>query len=555
MDAVAPLRIRRFRALWISSLISNLGSFLQSVAAAWLMLQLTGSAAWVGWMAAAGMLPLLFLALAAGALADLTDRTRIVLISQIVMCLTSAAMAVLVFTGSITPPRLLALGLISGIASAFNLPAWQSLVPDLVPRDMVASAVAINSAGFSTARAVGPALGGVLVAASGPAAGFALNAVSYLFVIVTIALLGPKLEPPEREVTGMQNAIALGIRYARYTPVFRRILGLAACFALTSAVVQSTLPVLTQELGAGVEVYGLLLGAMGVGAVAAWLGRERVVARLGGQSVPTTIALFGAAGIVLGLARSPGIAAAALMVAGACWVWTLATLNATTQLLAPAWIRGRALSLYVLAFQGVYPIGSILAGTVADLITAHRAVIAFSAAGMALGFIAPRFRVPALAEVQSPEFERDMSATTHIDTAEGGPVMIINTWVIDEADFDEFLEIMNEVRAVRLRTGAYRWRLYRNAEDAHRLSEVFLTVSWDEHLAQHRRMDDASAVLIRKARTFDRADGPTARHLVAIDVSEPASRPGWDQLVATHAELHRSEGSMPTEATDQPRSG
>ena len=555
MDAVAPLRIRRFRALWISSLISNLGSFLQSVAAAWLMLQLTGSAAWVGWMAAAGMLPVLFLALAAGALADLTDRTRIVLISQIVMCLTSAAMALLAFTGSITPPRLLALGLFSGVASAFNLPAWQSLVPDLVPRDMLASAVAINSAAFNTARAVGPALGGVLVAASGPAAGFALNAVSYLFVIVTIALLGPKLEPPERDVTGMQNAIALGIRYARYTPVFRRILGLVACFALTSAVVQSTLPVLTQELGAGADVYGLLLGAMGVGAIAAWLGRERVVARLGGRSIPTTIAVFGAAGIVLGLARSPVIAAGALMVAGACLVWTLATLNATTQLLAPAWIRGRALSLYVLAFQGVYPIGSILAGTVADLITAHGAVIAFSAAGMALGFIAPRFRVPALAEVQSPEFERDMSATTHIDTAEGGPVMIINTWVIDEADFDEFLEIMNEVRAVRLRTGAYRWRLYRNAEDAHRLSEAFLTVSWDEHLAQHRRMDDASAVLIRKARTFDRAEGPTARHLVAIDVSEPASRPGWDQLVATHAELHRSEGSMPTEATDQPRSG
>lgn len=504
------------------------------------MLELTGSATWVGFMVASTTLPLLFLALTAGALADLVDRAKLLLVSQIVMGSAAAAMAVITYTSQISPAVLLTLGLVLGVGMAFNLPAWQAMVPDLVPRGMVASAVALNSVAFNVARAVGPALGGLIVATAGPELAFGLNAVSYAGVILVLAFMRRTLTESEKETTSMANAIALGVRYARFTKPFRRLLLLAALFAMTSAVVQSVLPSRTEELGGTATAYGLMLGAMGFGALMAAFLREAVVSRLGVHSLPATIGLFGLAGLAVGAAPSVAWSMLALVVAGAAWVWTLTTTNATAQLMAPEWVRGRAMSLYSLAFVGVLPIGSILAGTVADLIGAGPSMMVFSAASLVLAVLAPRLGIPALADVSTPEFTAG-PVSGHART-EGGPVMIVNTWDVDTVNLDAFAEIMAEVRLVRLRTGAYRWRLYRNAEDPHRLSEVFLTVSWEQHLAQHRRIDDASAALLREARTLDRAGSPVSRHLVAVDVEAPD---GWDQLIASHEQYHRDDGSIP----------
>ncbi len=545
-EAVAPLRIARFRALWLAAIFSNVGSFLQAVAGAWLMLQLTGSATWVGLMVASNTLPLLFLALAAGAVADMADRRRVLIAAQLVMGGAAAAMALLTWAGRITPGLLLGLGLVMGVGLAFNLPAWQALIPDLVPRGMVASAVALNSVAFNVARSVGPALGGLLVATVGPEAGFGLNALSYAGVVVVLAWMARHMPAPDREEASMVNAIALGVRFARFTPTFRRLLGLAALFALTSAVVQAVLPNRTEQLGGGPGTYGVLLGAMGAGALVGGLTRGPATARLGAKAVPATIVLFGAAGVGLGLAPTVVVAGAALVVAGAAWVWTLATLNATAQLMSPEWVRGRAMSLYSLSFVGVLPLGSILAGWVADHLGAGGAEIVLSAGALVLGIVAPGFRIPPLSDVESPEFERRAPMPEHVDT-EGGPVMVVNTWVLDGDEIEPFLELMHEIRLVRLRTGAYRWRLYRDAADPRRLSEVFLTVSWEEHLAQHRRIDDASAELLRRARQFGR-DGPVTRHLVAVDVEHPDD---WQRLVAAHAEFHARDGSIPLRS-DQP---
>ncbi len=539
-QAVAPLRIRQFRSLWLASVVSNVGSFLQAVAGSWLMLELTGSATWVGFMVASTTLPLLFLALTAGALADLVDRAKLLLVSQIVMGSAAAAMAVITYTSQITPSVLLTLGLVLGVGMAFNLPAWQAMVPDLVPRGMVASAVALNSVAFNVARAVGPALGGLIVATAGPELAFGLNAISYAGVIVVLAFMRRTLTESEKETTSVANAIALGVRYARFTKPFRRLLLLAALFAMTSAVVQSVLPSRTEDLGGTATAYGLMLGAMGLGALMAAFLREAVVSRLGIHSLPATIGLFGFAGLAVGAAPSVAWSMVALVVAGAAWVWTLTTTNATAQLMAPEWVRGRAMSLYSLAFVGVLPIGSILAGTVADLIGAGPSMMVFSAGSLVLAALAPRLGIPALADVSTPEFTAG-PVMGHAIT-EGGPVMIVNTWDVDTVNLDAFAEIMAEVRLVRLRTGAYRWRLYRNAEDPHRLSEVFLTVSWEQHLAQHRRIDDASAALLREARKLDRAGSPVSRHLVAVDVEAPD---GWDQLIASHEQYHRDDGSIP----------
>lgn len=539
-QAVAPLRIRHFRALWLASVVSNVGSFLQGVAGSWLMLELTGSATWVGFMVASTTLPLLFLALTAGALADLVDRTKLLLVSQIIMGSAAAAMAIVTSFGEIGPGLLLTLGLMLGVGMAFNLPAWQAMVPDLVPRGMVASAVALNSVAFNVARAVGPALGGLIVATSGPELAFGLNAVSYAGVIGVLVVMRRTIARSDKEPSSVANAIALGVRYARFTQAFRRLLLLAALFAMTSAVIQAVLPTRTEDLGGSAAAYGLMLGAMGLGALLAAFLREQIVRRLGAYSLPFTIGLFGLAGIAVGAAPSIGWSMVALLVAGAAWVWTLTTTNATAQLMAPSWVRGRAMSLYSLAFVGVLPIGSVLAGAVADLIGAGRTMMLFSFGSLVLALLVPRLKIPALADVSTPEFT-DLPTGDHADT-EGGPVMVVNTWEVSSENLDAFAEMMAEVRLVRLRTGAYRWRLYRNAENPHRLSEVFLTVSWDEHLAQHRRIDDESAVLLRQARTLDRTGSPVSRHLVAVDVEDPE---GWDQLIASHNQYHRDDGSIP----------
>lgn len=543
-QAVAPLRIRQFRSLWIASIFSNVGSFLQAVAGAWLMLELTGSATWVGLMAASTTLPLLFLALAAGAVADLVNRGKVLLVSQIVMGLAAAGMATITHLDLVTPARLLGLSLLLGVGVAFNLPAWQAMVPDLVPRGMVASAVALNSVAFNVARAVGPALGGLIVATAGPQLAFSLNALSYLGVIAVLAVLTRRLGTADRDASSVANAIANGIRFARFTKPFRMLLLLASLFALTSAVIQTVLPNRTEELGGSADTFGLLLGAMGLGALVGAFTRQQVVESLGARSIPITISLFGLAGIATGLAPTPWWTVPGLLLAGMAWVWTLTTTNATAQLMSPEWVRGRAMSLYSLAFVGILPLGSILAGTLADLIGSGAAMVALSIGSVVLGLSAPRFGIPALADVETPEFTDEEPPNAHIAT-EGGPVMMVNTWLIDGQDLDTFLQVMNEVRLVRLRTGAYRWRLYRNASDPHRLSEVFLTISWEEHLAQHRRIDDASAGLLRRAREFDRDGGPITRHLVAVDVEDPGD---WEPLLAAHAEYHSNDGSIPLSA-------
>ncbi len=554
MTAVAPLRIGHFRSLWLASLFSNLGSFFYTVAASWLMLELTDSATWVGLMQAANTLPLLFLGLAAGAIVDMTDRTKIMLISQVVMGVAAAAMAIVTWLDLVTAPVLLGLGLVIGVGVAFNVPAWQALVPNLVPRGMLGSAVALNSAGFNVARAVGPALAGIVVAAAGAGAAFGVNAVSFLGVIAVVIVVARKLELPAPDTASLPSAIALGIRFARFTPAFRRMLGLLAIFALTSAVIQSVLPSRTVELGGRAGVYGFLLGAMGVGALAAAFSRQSVMGRLGPGSIRVTLVVFGLAGIVAGWAESLWTVAIAIAVAGACWVLTLVTLNTTTQTISPEWIRGRAMSLYTLAFTGVIPIGAILAGALADVLGAGASMVVLSFGTLLLGLASPLFRIPNLEEVIAPEFsDEDVGLDDHPENLDGGPVMVVSTWTIAESDYEAFLRLMARIRLVRLSTGAYRWRMYRNVGRPERFTEVYVIHSWDEHLAQHRRIDDRSRRLIRQAREFDQGDGPTSSHLLAIDVAHP---PGWERLVAAHAELHRTDGSIPLdeEASVRPRS-
>ena len=548
--AAAPLRIRDFRVLWLATIVSSVGTFLATVASSWLMLELTRSATWVSLQIASSTLPLLAVAIPAGALADLVDRRRLLVASQATMAVAALGMAGLWAAGAITPGRLLALGVLQGFGLSFGHPAWQALVPDLVPRETVAGAVALNSAAFNVARAVGPALGGVLVATVGPGWGFGLNAVSYLGVMA--AVLSFKGGTWHHDDEGsFRTAVAAGLRYARFTPSLGWLLLVATGFALTSANVQALLPNLTDEvLGGEAVTYGVLLGAMGAGALVSAATRPAVAARLGRRMVPVGIAVFGVSGIVVGTSRTVAQAVVGMACAGLAWVWTLATLNATTQLLAPAWVRGRVMSLYTMAFLGMTPLGAVAAGALADAVGVPAAMVASSAGALVLAVAAARLPLPVLGEVATPEPVALEGLPPHAAEVEGGPVLVLTTWVIDADDLAAYLEAMDALRVVRLRTGAQRWRLYRDVEDPHRMTELVVLRSWEQHLRQHRRLDRDAVAALAHARTFDRAGGPVTAHLAAVDVEQ---RPGWEQLAAVHRAQHALDGSVPLPAEGRSR--
>jgi MFS family permease len=538
----APLAYPRFRALWIASIFSNVGGFIQSVAAAWLMLDITGSPVWVSAMAASTMLPLLFLALPSGAMADLGNRRNVLLVTQSTMLVAVVGMAVLALADLITPQLLLVLGLLVGVGQAFNTPVWMAMVPDLVPRSQVPNAVALNSASFNAARAVGPALGGVIVAVIGPGVAFAVNAVSYLGILGVVASFSAAEWKPQ-EQSSMSSAIAAGLRYARFTPSLRLLLVLSAGFGLTTASVLTLLPNVTKGgLRGGATLYGVLLAAMGVGAVFGAATRGRAGRVLGPKMVAVAATLYGMAGLGVGLSGIPWVTGLVLAGGGVVWVWMLATLNATVQNLSHSWVRGRALSLYNLAFSGIYPLGALAAGAVASRLGVQHSVLVFSAGAVALGLLALRLPVVGMEQVVAPTAAEDWDLAPHTAIeVSGGPVMICNTWVIDERRLGEFLEALAELRLVRLRTGAFRWRIYRSVEDPRRITEAFNLALWEDHLRQHQRIDAVAAEAIRRARSFDIGDGPVSQHLVAFDVTEPSRRPDWDYLTALHRQEEQEE--------------
>lgn len=547
----SPLRIARFRALWSASIFSAIGTFVQSVAGSWLMLELTnGSNTWVGLMVASSTLPLLFFSLTAGALADMFDRAKIMVLAQSIMAVSALSMALLTHFGRMTPGILLLLGLMLGMGGALNLPSQQALLPELVPREMIPSAIAFQSAGFNAARAVGPAIGGAIVAAYGAAIGFGVNSISYLAMIAVVLYVASTLGPRERENTTMFSAVTMGIRYARYTEKFRNLLTLSALYAITSAVVQAVLPGYTTELRGTAGTYGFLLGAMGTGALIGVATRNRITER-GVHLIPFGIFLFGVFGILLGFVPNLALAAVCMAGCGAFWLLSLSTMNTTAQLIAPDWIKGRAMALYNLSFSGIAPLGSILTGVVADQVGIRATLISFSIGSVVLGLLTPRFRIPKLDEIEEPAFTIADSLNPHLgqevdeSISEEGPVVVLNTWVVDEADIPEFLKVMQQLRLVRLTTGAYRWGLMRNVSDPTRFTEVFANHSWYDHLAQHRRIDDDAAAVIKRARAFDRSDGPMTRHLISVDVLEAIDEYDYMRTLASHEEMHATDGSIP----------
>jgi MFS family permease len=392
--AWGPLREPLFRTLWIASLVSYVGTWMQNMGTGWLMASLTASPMMVGLVQAATTLPVFLVILPAGALADMVDRRRFLLLSQGWMVVAAAALAILTLFGMVSPGRLVLLTFLLGFGAVMNDPAWQSITPEIVSGQRLASAVALNSAGFNAARAVGPALGGLVIAMAGSGLAFLLNAASFFGVIIFLYRWKRVPHDVPQPATGLGYALTAGLRYARRAPTVRAVLVRTGVFSLFASVIWALLPLVARPHGP--VGYGLLLGFFGLGALAgaALLPGFRRAFSADALVVLATV-LFAA--VIFVVAQLPAFdwLCVVLFLGGMCWIAIIATLNIAAQIMCPAWIRARTLSMYLLILQGGMAAGSTLWGAVASHLGIPAAFL-LASSGMILGLgAALRYRLPA----------------------------------------------------------------------------------------------------------------------------------------------------------------
>ena len=393
---IAPLRQPEFRELWIANFLSNLGTIMHGAAAAWLMTTLTSSPLLIGLVQTAASLPAFLLGLAGGALTDLVNRRRMLVAAQLWMMVMAAGMAVMAWRGTMRPVELLLFLLLLGLGSAIHLPGWQTLLQDLVTRDKAAAAVSLNSISFNLARAIGPALGGFLVASYGAACVFALNAVSFVAVLAGLRRIPEHLVAQAKgraTPASLARTLGEGWGFVRKSPLIGGILLRSAFFMLTGSGVWALLPVVARvHLGTGAKGYGILLSAFGIGSVAGALVIPSLRRRFRvDHMVAVSQVVFALCVIVVGLGRNTPLVAVAMLVAGLFWIVVAVNHNVSVQLSSPDWVRGRTISFYLLTFQGSLAIGSWIAGWIADRAGIGTAVV-LSGVSCGLGILLiPRF--------------------------------------------------------------------------------------------------------------------------------------------------------------------
>jgi MFS family permease len=394
-SAWSPLRESVFRALWIATVVSNIGTWMQDVGESWLMTSLTPSPVLVALVETAGSLPVVLVALPAGALADVVDRRRLLLVMQIWMFVAASAMGILALMGHVTPARLLWLTFFLGVGSAMSSPIWQAITPELVSPSDLPAAITLSGVGVNIARAIGPALGGLIVAASGPWAVFLLNAASFIGIMFVVYRWQPaprKSKLPPEEIIGAMRA---GTRYLRHSPELQTVLLRSGIFVVCASALWALLPQQARRhLGLGSFGYGLLLGCIGFGAlVGAWL-LPRVRERLSmNQLVTAGTVVFALATVSLAYVHSFGVLALALAGGGMAWIAVLSSLNVSAQTNTPSWVRARVMAVYLLVFMGGLAAGSAVWGFVAARAGVSSALL-FAAIGLLIGLIAAgRYRL------------------------------------------------------------------------------------------------------------------------------------------------------------------
>ena len=518
-SAWAPLRNPIYRALWIAQLVSNIGTWMQNVGAAWLMGSLGGSVAQVALVQSAVTLPVFLTALPAGAIADIVDRRRLLLCTQSWMLLSAVALALLTRADAITPSLLLVLTFSLGLGTAINMPAWQAIQPELVPRREFPQAVALGSASVNVGRAIGPAIGGVLVALAGSEAVFAVNAASFLGILVVLFTWRREASESEVPAERLGSAVRAGLRYLGNSPALRSVLARSATFMVAASSFLALLPVVARsELDMTAAGFGSLLTCFGAGALIATATLPRLRERLSidrlvvGATLTVAAALAGLAAF-----ESVPVAVIACLVGGVAWVLCLSSFNIAAQRALPGWVRARGMGFYLLTIQGGTATGAALWGTIASR-SDVRVALACAAAALAAGtLVALRFRLARgeRLDLRAAPYSSEPALVLEPRPAQG-PILVTLDYRVPADNADAFADAMRKVGRMRRRTGAYRWGLFRDSAEPDRFLETFLVDSWEEHLRQHQRVTATDRRVEDEARELAESSGdPVATHYVS----------------------------------------
>jgi MFS family permease len=498
-----PLRIAIFRNLLIADLVSDIGTFMQTVGAAWLMTTLTTSSLYVALIQTASALPFFLLALPAGSIGDILDRRKLILGTEIWMLAIAVILAVTTFTGAMTPWLLLLLTLALSLGDAIESPTWRATFPDLVKKDDLTPALALNGIEFNLARAVGPGLAGLIIAAVGVATAFLLDALSFLGVIFVIFMWKRPKRKSTLPMETLGGASAAAIRYVRYSPGIRTLLLRSGIVIFFASSLWALLPAVAKELSKSALGYGFLLGSFGVGAVFGAVVLQRVRSKLSTETmVSGATAIFGATLLSTAALHNLALLCALMLLGGGSWTAFMSLFNTIVQNLAPDWVRARVLAAYLFVFQGSVAIGSALWGFAAEHTNARMALF-ISGIGMC-GSLLLQFAIPL------PSTAIDLSAWNHWGkptmfeepATDIGPVLVTVKYVIDPAKGADFLNEIYQYQRIRRRDGATRWGIFYDTEFPSAYLETFLVDSWAEHERQHDRFTVADRELEKRVLSY-----------------------------------------------------
>ncbi|KGM56247.1 MFS transporter [Lysobacter daejeonensis GH1-9] len=533
----SPLGQPTFRSLWLAILTSSIGTSVHDVAASWVMAENTGSPFMVAAVQAATTLPVVLLAVIAGTLADIVDRRRYLLLAQLWMLSVASALALLAQLGQLGPWTLVALTFALGVGAAMAMPAQQATTPELVPRPMLGPAVALGSLSINIARSVGPALGGLIVSHWGVAWAFAVNALSFCGVVLVLWRWKRQPEQHALPPESFGSALRAGLRYALHASVFQSVLVKAALFFAFASALTALLPIVVkQELGGGAGTYGLLLGCVGIGAISGALLLPKLRLRIDPDRLvlAATLAYAGCMATVA-LVREIRVLLAVSLVNGFAWICVLSSLQIAAQTSVPAWVRARALSLYIVVFSAGMATGSLFWGGLAQQQTTTFALLAAAACATVAAVVGLRFRLGAAAKVDTLPSGHWPQPLVLMEKEERdcGPVLVTVEYTVVLERREAFLQLMQSLGKTRRRDGAVQWGVMEDTEQPGTYLEYFVVASWLEHLRQHERVTHDERRLQERVLEQLRAQAtPRVRHFVGGAPGRPL-----EALPRDHTEL------------------
>ena len=519
-SAWAPLRITIFRWLWVASLASNVGTFMHNVGASWLMTDLTRSPTLISLLQTVYAAPGFLLALPAGALADVIDRKKMLVASQSFMLAVATAMGVLTVTDRITTTWLLVLTFLLSVGGTVNMPVWTSVTPEVVPRDELPQAVALNSISSNLAQSVGPAVAGLLIAAAGSGAVFLVNAASFVGVVAVVSTWKREAPVVTMPAEHVWSAIRTGLRFTRHSPSLLVLLSRLALFVLFSSSLSALLPLLARtRLHATAGGFGLLEASLGVGAVATASVLPKLRKRLGLDGVMLVGSIGYGAGLAL-VAQARGLASAVpgLLVVGAATIAVMTMVFATLQGILPAWVRGRGLAVAMLVVWLVTSPAAYGWGALAQAAGVRTALTAAAAGCAVVAVVAARpLRIGGFTDIDITPVPPTTPTVACPPAPVDGPVLVTVEWRIDPADVAAFTAAMEPIHRRRRRDGAVSWGLFQDIAEPGRMLESFTVASWAEHERQHGRSVAADVAAETPAKAFLRDGEPVVTHLVAAN--------------------------------------